>query len=282
MYGAFNFTVGVEDAQSTPATDTQALSITIVPETLAITTPTLADGQVGVAYSQAVTATGGVMPYAWSVSAGALPGGLSLNAATGEISGTPTAMETANFTVEVADSQGIPATDTQALSITVQPAGLIITTGTLPGGQVGAAYSQTLAATGGVAPYAWAVSTGTLPDGLSLNASTGEISGTPTTHGTSNFTVEVTDSQSTPATDTQALSIEVIPATLVVTTATLPDGTVGAAYSQTLAATGGVVPYTWSVAGRGVAGRLVAQRGHRRSQRHADALWHVQPHSRGG
>ena len=83
---------------------------------------------------------------------------------------------------------------------------------------------------------------GALPNGLALNGSTGEISGTPATNGSANFTVEVTDSQSTPATDTQALAIDVIPAVLVLTTATLPDGTVGTGYSQTLSAAGGVAP----------------------------------------
>ena len=94
---------------------------------------------------------------------------------------------------------------------------------------MGVAYSQTLAATGGVTPYSWAVVSGSLPAGLSLNSSTGEISGTPTAYGTSNFTVEVTDSDSPPATDQQALSIYVAPETLTITTTSLPDGQIGVA-----------------------------------------------------
>ncbi|MHC4713421.1 MAG: putative Ig domain-containing protein, partial [Planctomycetota bacterium] len=87
-----------------------------------------------------------------------------------------------------------------------------------------------------------------MPAGLSLNSTTGEISGTPTTAETANFTVEVTDSQTpTPDSDTQALSIDVAPEDLVITTSSLPDGTVAVAYSQTLAATGGVTPYSWAV-----------------------------------
>ena len=91
------------------------------------------------------------------------------------------------------DSQGTPDTDDQALSITIvsAPADLVITTTTLPGGTVGTAYSQTLAATGGITPYSWSISSGTLPAGLSIGSSTGLISGTPTTPGTSNFTVRV-------------------------------------------------------------------------------------------
>ena len=69
-------------------------------------------------------------------------------------------------------------------------AGVTITTASLPNGTVGAAYAQTLAASGGSSPYSnWTVSTGSLPTGLSLNASSGAISGTPTASGTSHFTV---------------------------------------------------------------------------------------------
>jgi PKD repeat protein len=246
-YGLFNFTVQVDDSWVPTNTATQALSITVNPETLVVTTASLPDGQVGAAYSQTLAATGGVTPYSWSVVVGALPAGLALNASTGEISGTPTAVETASFTVEVTDSQGVPATDQQALSINVIPAPLVVTTDTLPDGQIGAAYSQTLAATGGVAPYTWAVIAGALPDGLTLNAATGEISGTPTVMATFGFTVEVTDSQGVPETATKALSITINAETLVITTASLPAGTVASAYSETLAATGGVTPYSWAI-----------------------------------
>jgi hypothetical protein len=87
-----------------------------------------------------------------------------------------------------------------------------ITTTSVENSAVRAVYSQTVAATSGVAPYAWSVSSGSLPAGLSLNSSTGAITGTPTAEGTSNFTVMVTDGAS--ATDTQALSITVSPAAI--------------------------------------------------------------------
>jgi len=194
--------VEVTDSDTPASTDQQALSITVAPEDLVITTTSLPDGQVGVAYSQTLAATGGVTPYSWAVVSGSLPAGLSLNSSTGEISGTPTTAETANFTVEVTDSDTPASTDQQALSITVAPEDLVITT---------TAYSQTLAATGGVTPYSWSIISGALPAGLSLNSSTGEISGTPTTAETANFTVEVTDSQGTPDSDTKALSITIDP-----------------------------------------------------------------------
>nr|WP_284694742.1 Ig domain-containing protein [Geomonas sp. Red32] len=84
---------------------------------------------------------------------------------------------------------------------------MTVSTSTLPAGTVGTAYSQTLTATGGTSPYSWSVTTGTLPAGL--NMSSGVISGSPTTAGTSTFTVQVTDSSSPAQTATKSLSIQV-------------------------------------------------------------------------
>ncbi len=240
--GTFNFTARVTDANSLSAT--RALSITIDVATLTITTTSLANGQVGVAYSRTLAAAGGSTPYTWSLASGSLPTGLSLGASTGAITGTPTAAGTSSFTVRVTDSAS--RTDTQALSITIDAATLNITTTSLASGQVSVNYSQGLGATGGSTPYTWSLASGSLPTGLSLNASTGAITGTPTTAGTYNFTVRVTDSAS--RTDTQALSITINASTLSITTSSLPNGRTGTAYSQTLAATGGTTPYTWSLA----------------------------------
>ncbi|MBN2057232.1 MAG: IPT/TIG domain-containing protein [Candidatus Saganbacteria bacterium] len=91
------------------------------PASLTISTTSLPDGTQGTAYSQTVSAAGGTTPYTWSISAGSLPAGLSLNASTGQITGTPTAVENASFTVQVEDA--VAATDTQALSINVTSGG---------------------------------------------------------------------------------------------------------------------------------------------------------------
>ena len=97
-----------------------------------------------------------------------------------------------------------------------------ITTIDLAAGMVEEAYSETLEATGGATPYTWSVSLGSLPDGLNLNPATGEISGTPTTEGTANFTVKVTDS-ATPAQEaTERLSIRVNPQPAIEIKATFP------------------------------------------------------------
>src|ERR1022692_1974356 len=237
--GPSSFTVRVTD--STSATATAALSLTINPPALGITTSSLPAGTVGVAYSQALVASGGSPPYSWAVASGALPAGLSL-APGGTLSGTPGAAGAGSFTVRVTDSAS--ASSTAALSLTINPAALGITTSSLPAGTVAVAYSQALGATGGSPPYSWSLASGTLPAGLSLAAG-GTISGTPGAAGTSPFTVQVTDSASASA--TAALSLTINSPALGITTSSLPAGTVGVPYSQTLAASGGSPPYSWSL-----------------------------------
>jgi len=92
-------------------------------------------------------------------------------------------------------------------------------------------------------PYSWALASGGLPPGLTLSGG-GLISGTPTSAGTFNFTVRVTDSSAATATQVFILSVS---DALAITTASLPPVKVGTVYSQTLAATGGHPPYTWSL-----------------------------------
>jgi hypothetical protein len=245
--GTGSYTFTLRDSSSTPQTVQKSLSLTIntAPSILSIITQSLPNGAVGQAYNQSVQATGGTGALTWSISLGTLPQNLSLNAATGAISGTPTATGTSSFTVRVADAAG--QADAQAFSILINPATLPnITTTSLPGGTVGQAYSQSLQATGGTGTLVWNVSVGSLPANLALS-SAGTISGTPTNSGTSNFTVRVTDALS--HSDTQPLSITISAASspLTITTNSLPDGKRNQVYAATLAASGGTIPYTWSV-----------------------------------
>jgi prepilin-type N-terminal cleavage/methylation domain-containing protein len=221
------------------------ISISPIP-TLVITTGSLLpDGYEGVAYSETLIATGGTAPYTWTMISGALPTGLQLSGNT--ISGTPPtgSAGTYTFTIQVTDNDmTTPQMTTDLLSIYIRSA-LSITTATMPDGQVGAGYSQTLTANGGMTPYTtWAIIAGSLPTGLSINTSTGVISGTPTAAGTFNFTIRVTDSASHTA--TKALSIYI---GFTISPTSLPNGVVNAAYSQTLTASGGTTPYTWSRTG---------------------------------
>ena len=122
---------------------------------------------------------------------------------------------------------------------------LSIASSSLQSGTVGTAYSATLQASGGTTPYSWSLGSGSLPAGLSLNSSSGTISGTPTTSGTSTFTAEATDPSSSAA--TKSLSIAIAPLPLVITTTSLPNGSTNTAYSAFLFAGGGSPPYKWSV-----------------------------------
>ena len=163
-------------------------------------------------YSAMLAANGGVTPYTWSITAGNLPRGLSLNTITGAILGTPSGGGTSNFTVQVTDSNTPAGNASAPLSITVTAVvPLSITTTSLPSGTAGIAYSASVTAIGGVYPYTWSLTSGTLPDGLHLNASTGAITGTPTTVGTSNFTVQVADAETPPVTASAPLSIVITP-----------------------------------------------------------------------
>jgi Putative Ig domain len=124
---------------------------------------------------------------------------------------------------------------------------LSISTTTLSSGQTSVAYNASLGATGGTAPYTWTIASGDLPAGLTLSTS-GTISGTPTSAGLANFTVQVSDSASTPHSTTGKLSLTISGGSLKITSVNPPTGTVGTAYQYQLEASGGVPPYTWALA----------------------------------
>jgi hypothetical protein len=113
----------------------------------------------------------------------------------------------------VVDAQSPPDSDLKELSLTVENPivpPVTITTTNLPNAKRNKSYNQTIQVSGGVAPHSWLIVSGSLPPGLSLNASTGAITGKATTLGLYNLTVKATDSQAPPASDTQDLSIRVV------------------------------------------------------------------------
>jgi Ice-binding-like/Putative Ig domain/IPTL-CTERM motif len=214
---------------------------------------TLPNGVLGTLYSQTVSASGGTGPFTFTVSSGALPPGLTLNATTGVISGTPTTGGTFPFIITATDANSCPGSRPYSIGIagalgcpviTVNPA-------TLPPGVIGTPFSQTVSATGGTARFTFTVSSGALPPGLTLNSTTGVISGTPTTAGQFNFTITATDATSCPGARPYSIVIPVLPGCpfITVNPATLPTPVLGVPFSQTISVSGGTLPFTFTLSG---------------------------------
>ena len=209
--------------------------------------PPPSTGSTGTAFSYKLQNAGGVAPFQWAVTAGSLPPGLSLGAATGVISGTPTTGGSYSATVQVTDS-GSPAKTASAVLPFVIVTPLSVATSSLPAATVNVAYSTTLAVVNGTSPYKWSLAVGSLPAGVTLSGA-GVISGTPTAMGSFPFTVAVQDSASPVNSANASFTLVVNPTgPVTVTTTTLPSGTVGNVYSTTLLASGGTgTTYNWSI-----------------------------------
>ena len=231
------------------------------PGPLTIVTTSLPGATVGQPYAAVVGGSGGITPYTWSLAASspAMPAGLSLDTATGAITGIPTVDGTTSLVFRLED-ESIPTQFVeQTLPITIgnTPQPLVISTSSLPEGAVNQPYPPTtLQATGGIQPYAWSVLP-PLPNGLQFNVlSPGTISGTPLsgTAGTTTHTFTVADSDvpfNQTATTQLSLKINPAPTPLAITSpagSSLRDAKVSKNYSTTLKGSGGTLPYTWSIA----------------------------------
>jgi hypothetical protein len=239
--GAFPVTITVTDSAGATAQHSYTLTINAPP--LTITTNSLANGTVGVTYPQTtMVASGGTPPYSWSPAS--LASSLTLSSG-GVITGMPTTAGSFGLAITVTDSA--KATASQNLTLTINPAPTpTITTSSLPNGEVNKAYSQTVVVTGGTPPYTYSKTAGSLPSNLSLDSNTGAITGTPNVARSYGFTITVTDKAS--ATASQGYTVVISPAnTLTITTSSLPNGSVGTPYSQTVAVVNGTPPYTFSV-----------------------------------
>lgn len=206
----------------------------------------LPNGAIGVPYNVNLVATGGKAPYIFSLAAGSsLPAGLSLSAS-GQISGVPTAAGTFPVSIIVIDNNvmGVRKNYSLTIGLIIVPNSTVIPT-VLPDGTIGIPYSQQISAIGGTPPYSFAISAGSLPAGLTFTPA-GLLSGTPTTAGTSLFSVTGTDARGLTASIQYSLTI----AKLTITPATLSSANLGVAYSQQLGVVSQVPgPYTFSVTG---------------------------------
>ena len=233
------FPITIIASNGVPPNTTQAFSLVVFPA-LAISPATLPANNVGRAYNQTVTVTGGGTPYASVTVTGFAAGGTGFSAPTTNtaagtvtVSGIPTGSGTASFTANVTDSTG--ATANKSYTVTINPA-LTVATATLPNWTANkTGYGQTISTLGGTAPVSLGVSGGTLPGGLTLSGST--LAGTPSASGTFGFTVSGTDAAG--ATASQAYTVVVNPA-LSLSPASLPNWTANkSGYSQTITPSGG-------------------------------------------
>jgi hypothetical protein len=195
-------------------------------------------------YSNVIAAAGGNnASYTFTTTSGSLPSGMTFYN-DGRIVGTAPAPGTFNFTVQVTDASNNTAS--KPFTLVVNPPPLIITTGPFGSMQVGAAVNTTFGAKGGVPPYTFS-SAGTLPPGTQFTA--GTLAGTLTTAGSYSFTVTVTDSTQTTA--SQGYTMVVTGTALTITTTSpLPAGQVGVQYPGVqFQAAGGSGTYTWSADG---------------------------------
>ncbi len=230
------FSVQVTDALGNTSTG----CMIIINGPLSVNCSAFNTGEVGVLFdSGPMTVTGGTAPYTFSIGSATLPAGLTLNPSTGEVTGTPTA--SGSFSIEVTDALGNSST---SCMITITGP-LSVTCSAFSTGEVGVPFdSGPMTVTGGTAPYTFSIGNGPLPAGLTLNPSTGEVTGTPTTPGA--FTVQVTDSLGGVGT---ACAISINPP-LSVTCAANNTGTVGVPFnSGPVTVTGGAAPYSFSIVG---------------------------------
>jgi hypothetical protein len=185
--GDYHFQIQVTDGTRT---DKQTYALSVV-DPLKITSPAATAAEIGRTFQTTLTASGGKQPYTWTIASGAtLPAGLTLDAATGAITGTPTSPSASPVKVTVTDSIGL----TQTLDLRVVIAKpLMLVKRALPAAKVGRYFGARLPTVGGVAPKSWKIVAGSLPAGLHLNVKSGYINGTPRRAGTAHVTVEVTD-----------------------------------------------------------------------------------------
>jgi hypothetical protein len=235
-----NFTIVATDAYS--STGNTVYSWNIQQPVVAIDPATAANGVVGVAYAEQLTATGGISPYFYSVTGGVLPANVVLGATTGNITGTPTVANTSTYTITAYDFYQSPGSRTYTSTVILPT--ITITPTSLSNATTGQYYQKNIIAAGGTPPYTYAVTANALPTSLSLSSG-GVLDGIVNAPGTTTFTITATDSYNSTGNIVYSLSSD--PITLVVGPATIPDGTCGTPYAVQFFTSQGITPYVFSV-----------------------------------
>jgi hypothetical protein len=239
--GRFNFEVMVQD--SARASAVQSFRLEVQSSLKIVTAATLPDANLSRVYSKPLELEGGNWPYRWTLAGGALPSGLQLDESSGTVRGTPSIAGNYEFDIEVRDA--FRATTTQRFRLAVTTMLEIQTAYDLPEAAGSGAYTHTLRASGGRAPYLWKVVEGALPKDFALDSTAGVVSGVPTSRGDYRFTVEVSDGLGTKA--NRLFRLSVIPALRFNDRGPLPHAIAGERYTQAVEVSGGQAPHSWTV-----------------------------------
>lgn len=228
--GTFSFTI---TSTVGACTGSQNYSITVGCSTITVMPEALPAGQAGITYSQTITAAP-AGPYTFSLAQGSLPSGLTLNPATGVLSGMASTTGTFSFVIKADLGNGCSGTRSYLLAINCPT--ITLAPATLPNGLIGAAYNQTLSAQPVGGNYSFAIVSGALPAGLSLNPATGIISGTPTVNGLASFTIRATGFGGCAGNQSYSINIGNGSCPTIMLPASLPNGAVGQLYSNSVVA----------------------------------------------
>ena len=241
--GSFAFTVTATDDNGFMASAAYTLEIGAPTITLTPGAGALPKGKAGVVYSLAFAVAGGAAPHSLAITAGSLPSGLGLSGTS--LTGTPTSSGASTFTVTVTDGNGFATSAVYTLEIdSAASITLIPSSGALPAAMVGEVYSSTIAANGHPGPFTYVLTSGAFPDGMTLNRTTGELTGllNPGAQGNYAFTITVSSGDGASTDGNYTLAVGARSVTAADQEVIVPPGSTPVPVDLTVGGTGG--PFT--------------------------------------